>query len=178
MRPSSRSALASSLDFDDADKLLQDRRGRDGVRGNRCGQMKQIVPVIKDQCGVDRRADMVRQRRVGIGFLEGVELPVLEVAQSRREALADQGEQPKDMIAGAAGIGEELLDLEDCVVIEQSVEHIDGLAFGRADRQNAEVAVLIGKCAVELRSRLAAIVEIDISALGGPVACPEELAIR
>jgi len=52
------------------------------------------------------------------------------------------------MIAGATGIRKQLLNLQDRVVIEQVVEDIDGLALGWADRQNAEVAVLIGKGAV------------------------------
>jgi len=134
--------------------------------------------VLKDERCVDRRADMVGQRRVGIGLLEGVELPVLDVAQPWCEALADQGEQREYMIAGAAGISEQLFDFQNCVVVEQAVEDIDGFALGRAYRQNAEVAVLIGKPAVELRSRLATIVQIDIVSLGGPVAGPEEVPVR
>jgi hypothetical protein len=35
---------------------------------------------------------MVRQRWVCIAFFECVEFPILEVAQPRREPLADQGE--------------------------------------------------------------------------------------
>lgn len=81
------------------------------------------------------------------------------------------------MIAGVAGIGEQFLDLEDRVVVEQAVEHIDGLAFGRADGENAEVAVLIGKPTIEFRAPLAAIMQIDIAALGGAVAGPEELPV-
>ena len=81
------------------------------------------------------------------------------------------------MITGAAGIGEQLLDLQNCVVVEQAVEDVDGFALGRADRQNAEVAVLIGKPAVEFRPRLVAIVQIDIATLGGTVTGPEELPI-
>ncbi|MNL78770.1 hypothetical protein D3C87_2052400 [compost metagenome] len=81
------------------------------------------------------------------------------------------------MVAGAAGIREQLLDLQNGVVVEQTVEHIDGLAFGRADRQDAVIAVLVGKPALEFRAGLAAIVEIDIAASGGPVAGAEELPI-
>lgn len=62
-------------------------------------------------------------------------------------------------------------------MIEQAVENVDGLALGRADRQNAEVALLVGKGAVEFRAGLTAIVQIDIAKFGGAVAGPEELPV-
>ena len=34
-------------------------------------------------------------------------------------------------------------------MIERPVEHVGGLALGRADRQDAEIAVLVGDMAVE-----------------------------
>ena len=139
--------------------------------------MKQIIPVIKDQGAVDRRPDVVRERRVGIAPLECVELPILEIAQSRCEALADQREQPEDMIAGAAGVGEMLLDVEDRVLVKQPIEYVGRLAFSRAYRQNAEIAVLIRQMAVELRPGFTAVVEIDVAAFGGAIARAEELAV-
>jgi hypothetical protein len=47
------------------------------------------------------------------------------------------------MVACTARIGEVFLDVEDRVLIEQPVEHTGGLAFGRADGQDTEIAVLI-----------------------------------
>ncbi len=126
---------------------------------------------------VDRRADMVGQRRIGISLLEGVEFPVLDIAQAGREALADQSEQRKDMVAGATGIGKQFFDLQNRVVIEQAVEDIDSLALGRTDRQNAEVAILVRESAVEFRARLVAVMEIDVTPLGSPIASPEELPV-
>ena len=105
--------------------------------------MKQIIPMVEDQGGIDRRPDVVRQRGICIAFLECVEFPIFEIAQPRREAFADQGEKSEDMVACTARIGEVFLDVEDRVLIEQPVEHIGCLAFGRADRQDAEVAILI-----------------------------------
>lgn len=83
-----------------------------------------------------------------------MELPVLEIAQPRRKTLSDQSEEGKYMIARTSGIGKVLLDLQDGVVVEQAVENIGCLALGRADRQNAEIAVLIGKVAVKFRAWL------------------------
>ena len=54
--------------------------------------------MVHDEGGVDRHADMICQRRIDIGLLEGVEFPVLDIAQTGREALADQGKQRKDMV--------------------------------------------------------------------------------
>ena len=81
------------------------------------------------------------------------------------------------MVASAAGIRKQLFDLQNGVVVEQAVENIHGLAFRRADRQDAVVAVLVGKPAVEFRARLAAIVKIDVAASGSPIAGSEELPI-
>lgn len=120
---------------------------------------------------------MVFQRRIGIGLLEGMEFPLLDVAQPECKTLADQGEQRKDMIARATGIGKMLLDLQNRIVVEQTVEDIDRFALGRADWQYAEVSVLVGEMAVEFRTGFAAIMEIDVAALGGPVAGAEELSI-
>ena len=60
--------------------------------------------MFHDERGVDRRANMIRQRRIGIGLFEDMEFSVLDVAKAWREAPADQAEQRKDMIARAAGI--------------------------------------------------------------------------
>ncbi len=43
-------------------ELLEDGQEDDGSRRDRRCQMEQIVPMIKDQRGVDRRADVVDQR--------------------------------------------------------------------------------------------------------------------
>lgn len=52
-----------------------------------------------------------------IAFLERVKLPIFSIAQPRREALTD-GEQSEDVIAGAARVGEVLLDIEHRILIE------------------------------------------------------------
>ena len=139
--------------------------------------MEQVVPMVEDQRCIDGCADMARQRRVGIAFLECVELPVLEVAQSRREALADQGEHPEDVIARPASVGKMFLDIQDRILVEQPIQHIGRFAFRRADGQDAEVAVLVRQVAVELRSRFAAIVQIDVTASCRSVARTEELPV-
>lgn len=148
------------------------------MRRDRRRQMQQIVPMFHNESGVDRCADMVGQSRIGAGLLEGVEFPVLEVSQSGSEALSNQGKQRKHVIAGAAGIREVLFDIEEGVMIEQPVQNIGRLAFGRADRQDAEVAILVGKMTVEFGARLAAVVEIDVAAFCSAVACAEELPVR
>lgn len=99
-------------------QLLKDRRRHHGPRRDRRGQVEQIVPTIEDQSGIDRRPDLVRQRGICISLLERMELPVVEIAQSRCEPLADQGEQPEDVITRAARIGKVLLDVEDRILIE------------------------------------------------------------
>jgi hypothetical protein len=47
------------------------------------------------------------------------------------------------MITGTARVGKVFLNVEHRVLVEEFIEHIGCLAFGRTDGQNAEVAVLI-----------------------------------
>lgn len=87
--------------------------------------------MLQTESGVDGRPDMVGQPRIGLGLIEDLEFPVIDVANPGCKTLADQGEQREDMIAGATGIGKQLLGLQDRVVIELAVANMDGFAFGR-----------------------------------------------
>jgi len=90
--------------------------------------MQQLIPVGADQIHIDAVADVVFQGRIGVGLAERVEFPILEIAQPRRETLAEQGEQAKDMIACAAGVGEMLIDVELGLMIVETVENIGRFA--------------------------------------------------
>src|SRR5690242_19722461 len=120
----------------------------------------------------------MREGRVDIRALEGVQAPVLEVAQPRRKALSSQGEQAEDRIAGAAGVDVMLVDLDSALMAVKPVQHIDGLILGGAHRQDVEVAVLVGDPGVELASGIAAVMSVDVTALGTPTGGSEELAVR
>ena len=63
-------------------------------------------------------------------------------------------------------------------MVKQAIQHVGSLALGGADRQDAEVAVLVGQMAVELRTRFAAVVQIDVAARTRTIAGLEELPIR
>jgi hypothetical protein len=106
--------------------------------------MQQVIPVLHDQTGVDRHADMLLECRIGLRLLEGMQLPVLEVAQPGSKSPARQGKETKDMIARATCVREVLLDTEHGLMVEQAIQHVRSLAFGGADWQDAEVAVLVG----------------------------------
>ena len=64
-------------------QFLEDDRWHHGPRHDRRRKVEQIVPMIKDQIGIDRRPDVVRQRRICIALVEHVELAVFEITQSR-----------------------------------------------------------------------------------------------
>ena len=106
--------------------------------------MKQVIPVLHDQTGVDRHADMLLERGIGLRFLEGMELPVLEVTKPWSKPPARQGKEAKHVVTRAACVREVLLDVEFRLMIKQAIQHVGSLALGSADRQDAEVAVLIG----------------------------------
>lgn len=64
-------------------QFLEDCRRHHGPRRDRRCEMEQIIPMIEDQTGIDRRPDVVRQRRIRTALFERMELPVFEIAQSR-----------------------------------------------------------------------------------------------
>ena len=116
--------------------------------------------------------------RVGICGLEGVQAPVLEIAQPRRDTLSSQCKQTEDMIAGAAGIDVMLVDFDPALVSVEPVQHIDGFILGGAHRQDVEMAVLVGNPGVELAPGIAAVMNVDVAAPGAPAGGSEELAVR
>lgn len=81
------------------------------------------------------------------------------------------------MITGSACVCEVFMDVEDRVLIEESIEHIGRLALGRTDGQNAEIAVLIRQMVIEFRSGFIAVMQVDFAALCSSIARTEELAI-
>ncbi len=91
-----------------------------------------------------------------------METPVLQVAKAWREALTKHGELAENMVVGAAGVDIVFFDFESAFVPVEPVQDIGCLAFGGPDRQDVEMAVLIGNPGVELAARVPAVVGVDI----------------
>src|ERR1700729_3582400 len=73
-----------------------------------------------------------------------MEFTIFEMAQAWREPPAKQGEQSKDMIARTASVGVMFVDVELRFVVEQAIKNVGRFALARADRQDAEIAILVG----------------------------------
>jgi hypothetical protein len=69
-------------------------------------------------------------------------------------------------------------DLEPAFVAVAPIQDIGRLAFGGPDRQDVEMAVLIGDPGVELAARVVALVGVDIRSFGSAAGGPKKLAIR
>lgn len=76
------------------------------------------------------------------------------------------------MIAGAAGVDVMLLDIDPALMSIEPVQHIDGFILGGAHRQDVKVAVLVGNPGVELAPGIAAVMSVDLTALGAPAGGP------
>jgi hypothetical protein len=120
-------------------------RGADGALLDRQADAKDLIPGFADRDRVDALADVAFQQHIGIDILEDVQAPILQVAQSRGEALAEDAEHAEDMIVGAAGIDIVLFNLEPAFVAIEPVQSIGGLDFGRADRQNMVMAASVSR---------------------------------
>lgn len=81
------------------------------------------------------------------------------------------------MIARAASVSKMLLDIQDRILVKQAIEHVGRFAFSGAYGQDTEIAVLVRQVAVEFRSRLPAVVQIDVTAFCRSVARTEELSV-
>src|SRR6202044_3921030 len=106
-----------------------------------------------------------------------MEFTIFEIAQARREPPAKQGEQSKDMIARTPSVGVMFVDVELRFVVEQAIKNVGCFALARADRQDAEIAILVGEMAIEFRTGLAAVMEVHVASAGGAVTGAEELPV-
>ena len=102
--------------FRQGGELPRDGRGYDDAVPDRDADAQRLVPALADRGGIDAVADVMLDGRVDIRVLEGVQAPVLEVAQPRCDALSSQREQAEDMIAGAAGVDVMLVDFDSVAV--------------------------------------------------------------
>lgn len=105
--------------------------------------------MFYDEGGVDWYVDMICQCWIVIGFFEGVQFLVFDIVKVWCEVFVDQVEQCKNMIVGVVGIGEQFFDFQNCVMVEQVVEYIDGFVFGWVDWQDVVIVVLVGKFVIE-----------------------------
>ena len=76
--------------------------------------------MLSNVLDIDRRTAVDQRRKQCIDAHSGQQMqPALfEVAQPRREAIAEEGHQPKYVIGGAAGVCRMLLDAQARLVIE------------------------------------------------------------
>src|ERR1700729_2762711 len=107
-----------------------------------------------------------------------MEFTIFEIAQARREPPAKQGEQSKDMIARTASVSVMFVDVEPRFVVEQAIKNVGCFALAWADRQDAEIAILVGEMAIEFRAWLAAVMKVHVASTCSAVAGAEELPER
>ena len=117
--------------------------------------------------GPDGAADQGSEPGIAGRLLQGIEAPVLEVADARREAGAEQMAHREDLVGVAFGFHAVLLDVEASLVVNQAVEDVDGLPYGGVYDLGAEGGVLVGDVSVEYNSYVSTVAAgVD---LGGEV---------
>jgi hypothetical protein len=95
-----------------------------------------------------------------------VQAPVLEIPHARREAVAEEGQQPEAVaeegqqpeavVRDAPGVHRVFLDPQPGLVVEQAVQHVRRLAGGCGDDLGVERPVLVRHVGVERHARLVA----------------------
>jgi hypothetical protein len=124
--------------------------------------------------GIDQRAEERINRHAG----RQVQSSVLQVADARREPVAEERHHPEDMVGHAARIDRVLLGRQAGLVVEQAVEDVRSLAGGRGDHLGVERSVLVGDVSIEAHARLVAMPRVDIGERLAVAAGEEVLAVR
>ena len=71
-----------------------------------------------------------------------------------------------------------LVDIDAAFMTVETVQHIDRFFLGGTHGEDVEVTILVGDPGIELAAGVAAVMRIDLAALGTPAAGPEELPVR
>ena len=159
-------------------ELAEHERRRDGALLDRGRQAQDLVPVGRDLLGVERRADEALQRRVAVRFLDGGEPLVGQVANARRESVAQEMAQREDVVGEPGGVGVMLLDAEVGFVVEQAVEHVRGVTDRGVDDLGVERGILIGYVRVEGHAGIVPVPGVYLAPGFPDAAGSEPLAVR
>jgi hypothetical protein len=101
----------------------------------------------------------------------------LQIAQTRREAVAEERHEAKYMVGCPAGIGVMLFDRQTGGMVEQPVEDIGRLARGRRDHPARKRVILIRDVGVEADAGFVAVARVDVADRGPAPTGVKELAI-
>lgn len=131
-----------------AEALQHEGRGYD-AGSDRGGQPQQVLPMRLDQPFIDLAGDERLQVRPCRGRAEGVEPPVMQIRNTRREAEAHQMAEGKDMVRDTAPIDMVDGDLDIRAMVEKAVDDMGRLALGHGDGFGVVGRVTIGDVGVE-----------------------------
>jgi len=82
------------------------------------------------------------------------------------------------MVSEASRIRVVLFDPQIGFMVQETIEHIRGIANTDVDDLGAERCVLVGDVGIEQLSRLRAVLGIDVACALGLASGPESLAVR
>src|SRR3546814_6297506 len=115
----------------------------------------------------------------GAGFLAGkeVQTTLLNVAQARREAVAEEGHETEHMVRCSTRIGVVLLDRHAGLVIQQAIQDIGRFACGRRDHPARKGIISIRDMGVEGDARFVAAARVDVTDRGPTTAGMKLLSV-
>nr|BAM13942.1 hypothetical protein [Pseudomonas sp. K-62] len=158
-------------------ELAHDHRGRDGSRPQRRDDAKDIGPMGADEGHVDPAADQGGQGRMVGRLAEAVEAPFRQVGDARCELEAQERAEREDMLGVAAAVGVVPADRDLAAVMEQGIEHVQGLAGGGRDGLREERPVAVRQVGIDLEAGLGTVMGVAASG-GTALACRgEELPV-
>ena len=82
------------------------------------------------------------------------------------------------MVRESCGVGVVFFNLEIRLVVEQSIEYVRGISYGRVDHLGVKRRVLVGYVSVEEHSRFGAVTKINLAGFFAATAGLKALTIR
>ena len=160
-------------------QLAQHQGGRHRALLDGCGQPQDFIPVGTDLLDLQPLTaehwfepviNSVSWRHKQLGFAQ--------VSDAWRKAEANEWHQAKDVVGKTRRVGVVLLDPQVRFMVQQTVEHVGGIAHPNIDHFGAERRVLVGDVGVEGAPRLGAVLRIDVTSALRLAAGAEVLAVR
>jgi hypothetical protein len=141
---------------------------------NRRGNAQDLVPVLRDDAGVDAVGEQLIERTVVLLRPANGEQPLVkDVADPWRKAEAQRRAQSEHVGCIAMGIGEVLVDVQIRFVVAQAVDDVQRFSVVRADDLGVKGQTEVGGVAIDRHATTRTKVSGIAIGIGGVHANPD-----
>ena len=159
-------------------ELSEHQRCRDGSVFDGGGEPENLVPVGENLFRVHRPTNERGKGWVGAGFLDCELASVADVPNSRCKSKSQEMAERENVVSESGGIGVVLVDLQFRFMVEQTVQNVCRITYGRADELGVERPVLVRDVGVKRHAGVVTVTRIYITQCISGSAGSESLPVR